>query len=262
LQRNDDFELQRLPAYATTVLPAPQTQRSVSVVRNEHPQEEQTMQNFATPGPVSAVLDIPAGRVRLIAADRSDTTVEVRPADASKGRDVKTAEQTTIEFVDGALRVVATAKHQILGNSGSIEVTVQLPAGSAVTAKAAAAELRAVGRLGDVVFDGASGEIKLDEVASARLTVLAGDVEIGRLGGDADISVAKGDIRITEAGAGTVVLTTQAGDVSIGAAAGVSGALDASTSYGRITNSLKNDGFTELAIRATTAYGDIVARSL
>jgi MDMPI C-terminal domain len=39
------------------------------------------MQKYDTPAPVTAVLDIPAGRVRLIAADRADTTVEVLPAD-------------------------------------------------------------------------------------------------------------------------------------------------------------------------------------
>jgi hypothetical protein len=33
------------------------------------------MQKFDTPAPISAVLDIPAGRVQLIAADRADTTV-------------------------------------------------------------------------------------------------------------------------------------------------------------------------------------------
>ncbi|MGW2948111.1 hypothetical protein ACWDAF_41655, partial [Streptomyces sp. NPDC001226] len=61
------------------------------------------MQRFDTPAPVSAVLDIPAGRIRLIAADRADTVVEVLPVDASKGRDVKAAEQTTVEFADGVL---------------------------------------------------------------------------------------------------------------------------------------------------------------
>jgi hypothetical protein len=53
------------------------------------------MQKFDTPTPISAVLDIPAGRVQFIAADRADTTVEVLPANASNGRDVKVAEQTT-----------------------------------------------------------------------------------------------------------------------------------------------------------------------
>ena len=54
------------------------------------------MQSFDTPAPISVVLDIAAGRVHLVAAERADTTVEVLPANASKGRDVKAAEQTTV----------------------------------------------------------------------------------------------------------------------------------------------------------------------
>ncbi len=218
------------------------------------------MQTFDTPAPISAVLDIPAGRVQFIAADRADTTVEVLPADASKGRDVKAAEQTKVEYGDGVLRIEASAENQFFGSSGSIEVTVQLPAGSRIEAKAASAEFRAVGRLGDIAFDSSHGPIKIDEAASARLTTLAGDISIGRLNGPAEISTGKGDIRIAEAVRGTVVLRTQAGDVSVDAAAGVSATLDAGTSYGRIHNSLANTGAAELAIHATTAYGDITAR--
>ncbi|MBO0918757.1 DUF4097 family beta strand repeat-containing protein [Streptomyces laculatispora] len=223
------------------------------------------MQKFDTPTPVSAVLDIPAGRIRFIAADRSDTTVEVLPADASKGRDVRAAEQTTVEYGDGVLRIAASpTKNRVLGSSGSIEVTIQLPVDSRIEAKAAGAELRGVGRLGDVAFEGAQGTVKLDEAASARLTLLAGDVSIGLLGGPAEISTQKGDLRIAEAVRGTVVLRTGSGDVSVGAARGVSASLDAGTTYGRIENALKNtDGAAAgLNIRATTAYGDIVARSL
>jgi DUF4097 and DUF4098 domain-containing protein YvlB len=222
------------------------------------------MQKFDTPAPISAVLDIPVGRVRFVAADRADTAVEVLPADASKGRDVKVAEQTTVEYGDGVLRIEASAKNQFLGPSGSIEATVQLPAGSRIEAKAASAELRAVGRFGDVAFEGAHGAIKLDEAASVRLTTVAGDVSVGRLNGPAEISTGKGDIRIAEAVRGTVVLRTQAGDVSVGAAHGVSASLDAGTTSGRIHNALKNTegAAADLNIHATTAYGDIVARSL
>ena len=223
------------------------------------------MQKFDTTAPISAVLDIPAGRIRLIAADRTDTTVEVLPANASKGRDVKAAEQTTVEYADGVLRVsAAPAKNRILGNSGSVEVTIQVPTGSRVEGKAGAAEFRAVGRFGDIAFEGAYDAIKIDEAASLRLTAVAGDVTVGRLGGPAEISTAKGDIRIDEAVRGTVLLRTAMGDVSVGAAAGVSASLDAGTAYGRIANSLKNTEGTSAAlnIHATTAYGDITARSL
>ncbi|MFF1560717.1 DUF4097 family beta strand repeat-containing protein [Streptomyces sp. NPDC058279] len=220
------------------------------------------MQKFNTPAPISAVLDIPAGRVQIIAADRADTAVEILPANASKGRDVKAAEQTTVEYADGVLRIRNAAKNQYLGPTGSIEVTVKLPAGSRVEAKAAGAELRTVGRLGDVAFEGAYRRIKLDEAASVRLTAVDGDVEIGRLCGSAEISTARGDILITEATGGKVVLRTQCGDISVGAAAGVSATLDAGTPHGRIGNALKNNGTTELAIHATTSNGDITARSL
>ncbi|MGW8954548.1 DUF4097 family beta strand repeat-containing protein [Streptomyces sp. NPDC055709] len=221
------------------------------------------MQTFDTTAPISAVLNIPAGRVQFIAADRADTTVEVLPADPSKNRDTRTAEQTTVTYADGVLRITTPAPgNQLLGPSGSLTVTVQLPAGSHIEAKSAGAELRGVGRLGNVVFDGAYRQIKIDEAADVRLTAIDGDVEVGRLGGPAEISTARGDIRINEAVRGTVVLRTQSGDISVAAAAGVSAALDAGTDYGRVSNALKNDGTTELDIRATTTRGDITARSL
>ncbi|OKK02580.1 hypothetical protein AMK26_23470 [Streptomyces sp. CB03234] len=222
------------------------------------------MQKFETPAPVAAVVDIPAGRVQVIAADRTDATVEVRPADPAKSRDVKAAEQATVDYRDGILRIEApAAKSQYFGPSGSIEVTVQVPAGSRVEGKSSCAEFRGVGRLGDVAFDGANGAIKIDEAASVRLTALAGDVVVGRLGGPAEISTQQGDIKIAEAAGGAVVLTTLMGDVSIGAAHGVSASLDAGTGYGRIHNALRNTGGAAgLDIRATTSHGDITARSL
>ncbi|WP_433179046.1 DUF4097 family beta strand repeat-containing protein [Actinoallomurus sp. CA-150999] len=221
------------------------------------------MNKYDTPTPITAVLHIPAGRVQFIAADRTDTTVEVLPTNASKSRDVKAAEQTTVEYADGVLRIeTQAAKNQYLGPSGSVEVTVQLPTGSQVEAKTASVELRTVGRLGDVTFEGAYRQIKLDETASLRLTATDGDVEVGRLNGPADISTARGDITIAEATRGKVVLATHSGDISITAAPGVSAALDAGTSHGRITNALKNDGTADLDIHATTSNGDITARSL
>ncbi|MFI6421334.1 DUF4097 family beta strand repeat-containing protein [Streptomyces sp. NPDC050842] len=223
------------------------------------------MQKFATPAAIVTVLAVPAGRIRFIAADRTDTTVEVLPADPSKSNDVKAAERVAVAYGDGVLRIeAAEPKSRILGGSGAVEVTVQLPAGSRVEATTATAELRGVGRLGDVTYDSAQGTVKLDETASARLTLQAGDITVGRLGGPAELRTLKGDIRITEAKTGTVTVRTESGDLEIGAARGVSATLDAGTTYGRITNTLQNsEGSTAgLNIHATTAHGDITARSL
>jgi putative adhesin len=220
------------------------------------------MRTFDTPAPITAVLHLPAGRIQVIAADRADTTVEILPANPARGRDAKAAAQTTAEYAGGVLKIQAPAKNPYPGPSGAIAVTVKLPAGSRVEAKTAAAELRTAGRLGDVAFDGAYRQIKLEETARLRLTATDGDIEVGRLGGPAQISTARGDIRITEAAAGTVVLRTHSGDITIAAAAGVPAALDAGTTHGRITNTLTNHGTTALDIHATTSHGDITARSL
>lgn len=220
------------------------------------------MQKFDTPTPITAVLDIPAGRVQFIAADRTDTTVEVQPTNPSKNRDVKTAEQTSVEYTDGTLRIHTEPKNQLFGPSGSIQVTIQLPTGSQVNAKTAACELRGVGRLGDLTFEGAYHHIKIDEAASLHLTAIDGNVQIGRLGGPAKVSTTRGDITIAEATGGKVELRTQSGDISVTAATAVSATLDASTTYGRINNTLKNNGSPELDIHATTNHGDITARGL
>ncbi|MFD7338759.1 DUF4097 family beta strand repeat-containing protein [Streptomyces violascens] len=223
------------------------------------------MQKFATAAPIAAVLDIPAGRVQVVAVDKADTTVEVKPADPSKSRDVKAAEQTTVVYADGVLRIEGgPVKNQYFGATGSLDVTVQLPAGSRIEAKSGAAELRTKGRLGDVTFDGAHGAAQIDETASLRLTVHAGDVSVGRLAGDSEIRVAKGDIAIAEAAHGKITLRIESGNITVGAAHGASATLNAGTGHGRIDNALNNtEGATAaLNIHATTSYGDIRARSL
>ncbi|MBC9718288.1 DUF4097 family beta strand repeat protein [Streptomyces sp. TRM66268-LWL] len=221
------------------------------------------MHTFDTPAPISAVLDIPAGHVQFIAADRADTTVEVRPQSASSSKDAKAAENVTVAFADGVLRIESeAAKNRVLGNSGAVQITVQLPAGSRIDAKAASSELRGVGRLGDVTFEGAHGTVKLDETGAAKLTLQAGDVTVGRLAGPAEISTQKGDIRIAEAVSGAFDLRTEHGDISLTAAPAASATLDAATAYGRIDNALKNAADTPtLTIKATTSYGNITAQA-
>ncbi|MER5966498.1 DUF4097 family beta strand repeat-containing protein, partial [Streptomyces sp. NPDC002057] len=92
----------------------------------------------------------------------------------------------------------------------------------------------------------------------------AGDIHIGRLGGPATLTTQKGDLHVTQAHTGPVTLHTLAGTITIGAARGVSATLDAGTTHGRVHNSLNNTEGADapLTIHATTAYGDITARSL
>ena len=73
------------------------------------------MQTFATPAPITAVVAIPAGRIQFTAADRDSTTVEIRPANPAKSRDVKLAGQTTAAYSDGTLRITTRQEFQLHG---------------------------------------------------------------------------------------------------------------------------------------------------
>ncbi|KDN83958.1 DUF4097 family beta strand repeat-containing protein [Kitasatospora cheerisanensis] len=221
------------------------------------------MQKFDTTTAITAVVEIPAGRLNLIASDRTDTLVEVRPANPEKNRDAQAAESTEVTLTDGVLRIATAAKNRLLGPSGALEVTVQLPAGSRVEANTADVELRGVGRLGEVSFESARGAVKLDESAGGRLVLQDGSIEVGRLTGSARLDTQRGDLTVTEATRGELELTTQSGSITVGAARGISASLDAGTGHGRIHNALRNaDDVTALNIRATTANGDITAHTV
>src|SRR2546430_2533738 len=90
-----------------------------------------TMPTFDTPEPISAVIDLVVGDARITASDRGDTVVEIRPSDASHDQDVRAAEQTRVEYAAGRLLVRAPRQRSlsIFGKPGSIDVTIDLPAG-------------------------------------------------------------------------------------------------------------------------------------
>jgi hypothetical protein len=60
-------------------------------------------------------------------------------------------------------------------------VTVQLPAGSRVEARAASAQFTTAGQLGEVTFDSSQATIKVEAAAAARLTIADGDITVGRI---------------------------------------------------------------------------------
>ena len=60
------------------------------------------MRTFDTPEPISVTVELGVGDLRIVASDRTDTMVEVRPSDAAKKADVTAAEQTRVEYAGRA----------------------------------------------------------------------------------------------------------------------------------------------------------------
>jgi Putative adhesin len=179
------------------------------------------MPTFNTSGPISATIDVVIGDVRISAGDGAAAVVDVRPSDASSGEDVKAAEQTRVEFANEHLLVRAPKLRSWLprGTGGSIDVTIELPAGSQVRGSGQMTDFGCEGRLGDCRIKTGMGAIVLDEVDTLSVKSGIGDVSLDRAGGHAEITVGSGDVRLREAATSAVVKNSN-GDTWVGSAGG------------------------------------------
>jgi DUF4097 and DUF4098 domain-containing protein YvlB len=210
------------------------------------------MSTFHTPGPITATVYLVIGELQVVASERPDTVVHVRPAEATEDRDVRAAEQTVVEFASGALTVRGPRQPGlgIFGKVGAVDVLVELPAGSDLEAKLGVGGIRCTGALAECRLRTGAGDLRVEQAESlhlktgmglaaaetvtggARLTTGSGrlqlrsvagpavlkngngEIWIGRADGDLQISSANGDIAADHAG-GSMTANTANGDIRI-----------------------------------------------
>ncbi len=232
------------------------------------------MPTFDTPQPITATVEISAGSVRLVASDRDDTVVEVRPRDESRSHDVKAAEQVRVDFSNGTL-LVSSRRGFSFPRRGAVVVDVAVPSGSRLYASAASANISAVGQYADCKFASASGYLEVGSVVgnlkadtasggitvhdingSASVSTASGDAAIGdldgdvkfraasgsltvrRLHGNVNAQTASGDVAVATAVNGGVSVQTSSGELAVGVAEGTAAQLDLRTGSGEVRNLL------------------------
>ncbi|MFI7120542.1 DUF4097 family beta strand repeat-containing protein [Amycolatopsis sp. NPDC049868] len=178
------------------------------------------MPTFATPEPILADLDPVVGNVRIVAGDRADTVVEVAPLDENNDSDIDAAKRTIVEFSGGTLTVRAP-KMRLLDFSKrtrSIDVTIELPAGSRVQGSTGLGDLTATGRIGGCRYKSGTGHIRLDRTGELKLHTASGNIVVEHVDGNADISTSSGHVHIG-AIEGTAVVKNSNGPTSVGTVA-------------------------------------------
>jgi DUF4097 and DUF4098 domain-containing protein YvlB len=179
------------------------------------------MPSFDTPEPISATIDVPVGDVRITAGDHTVTAVDLRPSDASNDEDVKAAELTRVEYAKEQLLVKAPKLRSWLSRSGggSIDVTIELPAGSHVNGAGQSTDFRCEGQLGDCRIKTGMGRIQLDRAGVLSLKSGVGDIGVDHATGHAEVTAGSGDVRLRELDTSAVVKNSN-GDTWVGAAGG------------------------------------------
>ena len=195
------------------------------------------MPAFATPGPIAATVEVAGARVRATASDRTDTVVLVKPVNEASRSDVKVASKTKVDFADGQLSVKTTTPGD---KSGSVAISIDLPAGSSLAAYLAHSGVQVDGPVGRCELHLASGQVQLDRIETLQANISHGEVAIGHIAGRADIDGATFAIRIGEA-EGPVGISGSGGGAWIGHAVAElelssgSGAFDIDRADGSVT---------------------------
>jgi hypothetical protein len=205
------------------------------------------MSHFETPQPISVVLELRVADVRVAAGDRADTVVQVAPSDSSRRDDVTAAEQTRVEYADGRLLVKGPRRLREwspFSDGGSIDVDIELPAGSDLSGQTAVGGFRCTGSLGRCELKSSAGEITLDRASRVKLAT-AGDIRLERVTGDAELTTATGDVRAGEID-GSAVIKNSNGDTRIGEVGGdlrvkaANGDIDVNDSHGSVSAKTAN----------------------
>jgi Putative adhesin len=203
------------------------------------------MPAFATPGPITVTVQVAGARVRVTASDRTDTVVLVEPINEASRPDVKVASKTKVDFAGGQLSVKTTTPGD---KSGSVAITIHLPAGSSLVAYLSHSSVHVDGPVGQCELHMASGQVQLDRIDALQANLSAGEVTIGHIGGRADIDGRAFTVRIGEV-EGAVGIESSSGQAWIGHA---SADLDLSSASGGFDVD-RADG----SVTATTASGAI-----
>jgi hypothetical protein len=182
------------------------------------------MPTFDTPVPISVNVEIRGfGDIRIVAAERADTQVEVRPHDSTKKADVSGVAQTQVEYQSGRLTIKGPrASLQYLplgGGREAIDVRIELPSDSSLEVGVGVGAVRCSGRLGECRVKTGLGEIQLDQAGPVRLGTGMGDITVGGAAGEATIRTGMGTIRIDSI-AGPAEIRNSNGDTWIGEVTG------------------------------------------
>ncbi len=215
------------------------------------------MPTFDTPQPVSARLSLGfvVANVRVTASDRTDTTVDVQPMDASSKADVKVAEQTRIEYADGRLEVRAPKLSTLFGRTGSVDVTITLPSGSRLQGETGMGELLCEGRLGECRFKTGYGEIRLDQAGAVNLRSASGDVTVDHADGGAEITASNGAVNIRRID-GPATVKNSNGATWIGE---VTGELRVNGANGGVTVDRAHAGVTAKTANGSVRIGEVTS---
>lgn len=219
------------------------------------------MPTYSTPNPIDLAINLQVGRINVVASDRADTVVTVSPSSTSREVDRRGVEQTKISFENERLSIIGPRPRISWigpGPTESVDVKVELPTGSRLTAEIGVGGVLTAGRLGATRIKSGLGAVDLDSTGDLWLRAAHGTATIGTIDGGADITASYGQLRIGTL-TGDALLKSSYGGVQVGESGGD---LEAKLSYGDLDISTAHGSVKAKAAFGSTTLGEVSSGSI
>ncbi|MFW0788101.1 DUF4097 family beta strand repeat-containing protein [Gordonia sp. CPCC 205333] len=214
------------------------------------------MTTYPLTGPLTVDLDLTVGDVRIIATDRDDAEVTIRPQLPNKTSSARAADQTTASLAGNRLRIHSSRSWRTytpFGSPDAVNIIVEIPSGTMITGSLGVGSFRTEGTLGPCTLDISHADLDVESAAALIVKSGSGSVTAGFVSGDATVTASYGNVRLREID-GALAVKASYGDISIGT---VRGALQVRGAYGAIDITRALD-----SVGVKTAHGRTAIREV
>ncbi len=191
-------------------------------------------ETFQTPAPIRLKVEIPKGRIKVIAETTAETRIElvaihgddlarqwISEAEIAQSGDevlVRVRRPGGAYGLDLGAMIESLLAFATVGHGGAIEAVIHAPLESAARLFTGSGSVETTGRLGEVSAGSGSGAIRLDDCAKARAHTGSGEIAIAATTGSADVKTGSGRVVMGRIGGDATVMTgsgrTELGEVA------------------------------------------------
>jgi hypothetical protein len=181
--------------------------------------ETSRMQNFPTPTPPQLRVDIPRGRIRILASETGETSVRLTAIHGDAAAQAMIADAEVAQNGDEIVVRIRKAGFSLFGLGGAVEAEIHAPLDSGAVLTTGSGRIETSGRLGQIDATTGSGPIRLDALREARARTGSGDIDIASATGSVDVKAHSGRIVVGPVG-GHARISTASGHAELECATG------------------------------------------
>jgi DUF4097 and DUF4098 domain-containing protein YvlB len=169
--------------------------------------ENERHEAFKTPSPVRLKVEIPAGRVTVVAETTGETRITLIAVNGNSTARRWIAEAEITQSGDDIVVRIPKSVTRLWGSRAAVDAEIRVPLESAANIATGSGAIESFGRLGTVRANSGSGAIRLDDCADAEAHTGSGEIAVKGASGSVDAKTGSGHVTLGKIGADARIAT-------------------------------------------------------